>query len=85
MKIIFAQIILIILINSSIKAAYNPVAIFYGLGSNCLFSQNIVDIITKELGNSTYIKCIEVGDGSISSLSMQFSKQAELACKGCNS
>lgn len=73
----------ILLCNLIVFLAYatpNPVAIFHGFGDSCSNSgmQSFTQYISKTLG--TYAECIEIGDGSISSITMKFSLQGEAAC-----
>ncbi len=62
-----------------------PVAIFHGFGDSCSFygMQSFTNYISSAL--NTHAECIEIGDGSLSSISMKFSLQAESACSSLKS
>ena len=68
-----------ILFLFALKAKY-PVAVFHGMGDSCSFSgmQSFSTYLSTKL--QTYVECIEIGDGSIDSIAMKFSTQAEQAC-----
>jgi palmitoyl-protein thioesterase len=58
-----------------------PVAIFHGIGDACHFQPliDLVNFLKDKL--KTEVKCIEIGNGFISSWFMQFKRQAEEACE----
>ena len=66
------------LVAASVSAI--PTAVFHGLGDACIYPG--MHRFTKELGEGTndYAKCIEVGNGSITSMTDNFMDQAEKAC-----
>ena len=46
-----------------------PIAVFHGVGSGCGSVSNLIEMIKTGLGDSlTTIKCIEIGDGKVSSI-----------------
>ena len=46
-----------------------PIAVFHGVGSGCGSVTTLIDQIKTGLGDSlTTIKCIEIGDGKVSSI-----------------
>lgn len=57
-----------------------PTAIFHGMGDACIYPG--MHSFTKDIKEQTgdYAKCIEVGNGSITSLHDNFMDQAEKAC-----
>ena len=57
-----------------------PTAIFHGLGDACIYPG--MHHFSKEIANGTgdYAKCLEVGNGSITSITDNFMDQAEKAC-----
>ena len=57
-----------------------PTAIFHGLGDACIYPG--MHSFTKEIADQTgaYAKCLEVGNGSITSMTDNFEDQAEKAC-----
>jgi len=61
-------------------AAY-PVVIFHGIGDFCANPLGMMEL-TKEFRTKvgSYTKCVEIGDGSISSWLMPINKQVETAC-----
>ena len=58
-----------------------PTAIFHGLGDACIFPG--MHHFTKQIGEGTgdYAKCLEVGNGSITSMTDNFMDQADKACQ----
>lgn len=58
-----------------------PTAVFHGLGDACIYPG--MRSFTKELGTGTgdFAKCVEVGNGSLTSFFKNFETQAELGCK----
>ena len=58
-----------------------PTAIFHGMGDACIYPG--MHHFTKEIaaGTGDYAKCLEVGNGSITSLTDNFMDQAEKACQ----
>lgn len=58
-----------------------PTAIFHGMGDACIYPG--MHSFTKEIKEQTgdYAKCLEVGNGSISSLTDNFQDQADKACQ----
>ena len=58
-----------------------PTAIFHGLGDACIYPG--MKSFTNQIANQTgdYARCVEVGNGSITSMFMNFEKQAALACE----
>lgn len=58
-----------------------PTAIFHGLGDACIYPG--MHHFTKEIKNQTgdYAKCVEVGNGSITSIKDNFMDQADKACQ----
>ena len=79
-NIILSLVLLLTLIVAS-KAKPYPVAVFHGLGDMCLFPgmQSFSKFLSTNL-NDTYVRCIEIGIGSLSSIFMNFESQAEDAC-----
>lgn len=73
------------LLLCTVYSAPYPVAIFHGFGDSCSFSgmQSFTQHISTTL--QTYAECIEIGDGSVSSITMKFSSQAEAACSSLKS
>jgi palmitoyl-protein thioesterase len=68
--------------NSEINQSKSlPVAIFHGIGDACHFGplKELVNYFIDKL--NTQVKCIEIGNGFISSWFMQFKKQSEQACE----
>ena len=61
-------------------AAAVPTAIFHGLGDACIYPG--MHSFTKQIGEGTgdYAKCVEVGNGSLTSIFENFEKQAEKGC-----
>ena len=57
-----------------------PTAIFHGLGDACIYPG--MHSFTKQIGEGTgdYAKCVEVGNGSLTSIFENFEKQAEKGC-----
>jgi len=57
-----------------------PTAIFHGLGDSCLYPG--MHSFSKKIAKDTndYAKCLEVGNGSITSMTDNFMDQAEKAC-----
>merc|ERR1719464_2083566 len=57
-----------------------PTAIFHGLGDSCLYPG--MHSFSKKIASDTkdYAKCLEVGNGSITSMTDNFMDQAEKAC-----
>ena len=57
-----------------------PTAIFHGMGDACIYPG--MHRFTKEIaaGTGDYADCVEVGNGSLTSLFENFEKQAEKAC-----
>lgn len=57
-----------------------PTAVFHGLGDACIYPgmKSFTKDIAKETGD--YAKCLEVGNGSITSMTDNFMDQAEKAC-----
>lgn len=57
-----------------------PVAIFHGIGDACHFGplKELVNYFIDKL--KIQVKCIEIGNGFVSSWFMQFKKQSEQAC-----
>ena len=57
-----------------------PTAIFHGLGDACIYPG--MHSFTKDIADQTgdYAKCLEVGNGSITSMTDNFMDQAEKAC-----
>jgi palmitoyl-protein thioesterase len=70
----------LVIIHGSNCDSY-PVAIFHGIGDGCNFEGllNLVQTLKKSL--KTEVKCIEIGNGFITSWFMQFSEQAKEACE----
>lgn len=68
---------------SGIQGRY-PIAVFHGLMDECVSvgKQNFTKTFSEEL--NVYVKCIEVGSGSISSLLMSMDKQGRLGCESLN-
>ena len=61
-------------------AIATPTAIFHGMGDACIYPG--MRHFTKEIKEQTgdYAACIEVGNGSLTSLFDNFENQAEMAC-----
>ena len=59
-----------------------PTAIFHGLGDACIYPgmHSFTNQISEQTGD--YAKCIEVGNGSVTSFFTNFEKQAVMACEG---
>jgi len=57
-----------------------PVAIFHGIGDSCSFpgTTDFVDYLKEKL--QTEVKCIEQGNGFLTSWFAKFQKQSEMAC-----
>ena len=66
------------LLAASVSAI--PTAIFHGLGDACIYPG--MHHFTKEIANGTgdYAKCVEVGNGTITSFKDNFMDQATKAC-----
>jgi hypothetical protein len=81
MRKIFLSLFLLLTLLESYKAKPYPVAVFHGLGDMCLFPgmQSFSKFLSTNL-NDTYVRCIEIGIGSLSSIFMNFESQAEDAC-----
>jgi len=77
----FSALFLIIIINIFKNANSHPVALFHGIGDACNFAPliQLTNYLKEKL--NTEVKCIEIGNGFVSSWFMQFSKQAEEACE----
>jgi len=62
------------------SAAAVPTAVFHGLGDACIYPG--MHQFTKEIASGTndFAKCVEVGNGSLTSMFKNFEKQGELAC-----
>lgn len=73
-------ILLISLFLLSSQAKY-PIAVFHGFGDSCSFPgmSSLVDYLSAKTQN--YVKCIEIGNGSIDSITMKFATQGEKACE----
>mgnify|MGYP007045512302 CR=1 FL=1 len=58
-----------------------PTAVFHGLGDACIYPG--MRSFTKELATGTddFAKCVEVGNGSLTSFFKNFETQAELGCQ----
>lgn len=58
-----------------------PLAIFHGLGDDCSFPgmSQFTKYMAGKLGS--YVKCVEIGNGPVTSWFEGFEKQAEMACK----
>jgi len=58
-----------------------PTAVFHGLGDACIYPG--MHQFTKEIASGTgaFAKCVEVGNGSLTSIFKNFEKQGELGCK----
>ena len=58
-----------------------PTAIFHGLGDACIYPG--MHQFTKEIGEGTgdFAKCVEIGNGSLTSMFKDFEKQGEIACE----
>lgn len=58
-----------------------PTAIFHGLGDACIYPG--MHSFTKDIkeGTGDYAKCIEVGNGSLTSMTDNFMDQADKACQ----
>jgi len=58
-----------------------PTAIFHGLGDACIYPG--MHHFSKEIKNQTgsYAKCVEVGNGSLTSIKDNFQDQADKACQ----
>ena len=78
-------VLLFILQVCKVSSNNYPVAIFHGFGDSCSNSgmQSFTQYIAQSL--NTYAECIEIGDGSISSITMKFSNQGEAACSSLKS
>ena len=63
------------------SAAAVPTAVFHGLGDACIYPG--MHQFTKEIASGTndFAKCVEVGNGSLTSIFKNFEHQAELGCK----
>jgi len=61
-----------------------PNAIFHGLGDNCKDNKKGL-AHSLEVYTGQYSACIQIGSGTISSIIMNFEKQAEIACEEINS
>lgn len=74
-------ILSIFMICTKITCASYPVLFIHGIGDACHFSNVTaqVDFIKSKLG--VEVKCIEIGNGFVSSWFMQFSRQAEEVCE----
>ena len=61
-----------------------PTAIFHGLGDACLYPG--MHSFTKEIEKQTgaFAKCVEVGNGTITSFADSMANQAEKACEAIN-
>jgi palmitoyl-protein thioesterase len=68
---------------SSTDAAV-PNAIFHGLGDCCLYPgmKNFTEKIAA--GTGSYAKCMKVGNGSETSMAVNFETQAKMACDSIN-
>ena len=74
---IITLFVLIFYVNSTTY----PVALFHGIGDACNF-QDVLDLTTYLRGKlQTEVKCIEIGNGFISSWFMQFSEQSKESCE----
>mgnify|MGYP001806949364 CR=1 FL=1 len=62
-------------------AAAVPTAIFHGMGDACIHPG--MHSFAKKIADETgaYAKCVEIGNGSMTSLFENFEKQAEEACE----
>merc|ERR1719361_280854 len=58
-----------------------PTAVFHGLGDACIYPG--MHQFTKEIGSGTgdYAKCVEIGNGSLTSIFKNFESQGEIGCK----
>ena len=61
-------------------AAAIPTAVFHGLGDACIYPG--MHSFTKQIGSGTgdFAKCVEVGNGSLTSIMTNFEKQGEMGC-----
>lgn len=79
----FQFLLLIFIIFSFISSTLQtlPVAVFHGIGDACDFpgTTDFVDYLKEKL--KTEVRCIEQGNGFITSWFSKFSKQAEMACE----
>lgn len=69
-----------LILNISLVFNTYPVLFIHGIGDACHFQgvQSQVDFLKSKLG--VEVKCIEIGNGFISSWFMQFSRQAQELC-----
>ena len=65
----------------SASAVAVPTAVFHGLGDACIYPG--MHQFTKEIGSGTgdYAKCVEIGNGSLTSIFKNFESQGEIGCK----
>jgi Palmitoyl protein thioesterase len=65
---------------TSLQAKY-PIAVFHGFGDSCSFPgmSSLIDYFASKTQN--YVKCIEIGNGSLDSITMKFATQGEKACE----
>lgn len=63
------------------SVAATPTAIFHGLGDACIYPG--MHSFSKDIATQTgdYAKCLEVGNGSITSMTENFMNQADKACE----
>jgi len=66
---------------AAVSVSAIPTAIFHGMGDACIYPG--MHHFSKEIASGTgdYAKCLEVGNGSITSLTDNFMDQADKACQ----
>ena len=64
---------------AEIAAAVAPVALFHGIDDSCP-QQNWLDAISEGIDYAAPVKCIEIGDGRISSIFERMNWQVMTAC-----
>ena len=70
--------------NSTVVQEYTqtPIVVLHGINDHCQSMDGFVQMVSELMNGTAYIKCLEVGDGQISSLFMDMRSQAKVVCLG---
>ena len=60
--------------------AVAPVVVLHGVGDNCPGAQYYVDAIANSIDHQAVVKCVEIGNGTISSMFTRMKWQASIVC-----
>ena len=58
-----------------------PVALFHGVDDNCKNVQEWVDAIAEGINYTAPVKCVEIGDGRVTSVFDKIENQVQIACR----